>query len=205
MGKIRAREIQRSANSRVRTIADTDLSRAETLAASIGAEATTEWRSCMRDPDHDLVVISTPTKFHADAAILALQNGKHVLCEKPLARSVAEAAEVVEVAKETGRILKTGFNYRYLDHVLQAKALLDSEALGPLHFLRCRYGHGGRPGYENHWCTDRELSGGGVLLEQGIHILDLVRYLLGEPVRAMASLNRMFWSFADVEDNCFLF
>jgi len=76
--------------------------------------------------------------------------------------------------------------------------------LGPIYFLRCRYGHGGRPGYENHWCTDLELSGGGVLLEQGIHIIDLVRYLLGEPAKVLSSTNRFFWNFRHVEDNCFL-
>ena len=204
VGRIRALEIQHSRNSRVVSVADTDFGRAEDLAKAAGAEAMTDWRQCLADPRIDAVVVSTPTKFHAETVIIALQNGKHVLCEKPLARSVEEATEVVEVARQTGRILKTGFNYRYLDHVQQAKALLDAQALGPLSFLRCRYGHGGRPGYENHWCTDRDLSGGGVLLEQGIHVLDLVRYLFGEPEKILGSVNRMYWNFPEVEDNCFL-
>jgi predicted dehydrogenase len=204
MGRTRAREILRSPGSRILIVADTDLARAQELAGTVDAEASNDWQECLLDPRIDVAVISTPTKFHAQAAILALNNGKHVLCEKPLARSVAEATQVIESAVNSRRVLKVGFNYRYLDHILQAKSLLDSNALGPLYFLRCRYGHGGRPGYEEHWCTDRELSGGGVLLEQGIHILDLVRYLLGEPARVMGSVSRFFWNFPDVEDNCFL-
>jgi predicted dehydrogenase len=204
MGKTRAHAVQRSGNARVTAIADADFGRAQVLANEFGAEPITDWRQCARDPLHDLVVVSTPTKFHAEAAGLALRNRKHVLCEKPLARTTREAKELIEYAMASGRVLKAGFNYRYLDHIQQAKALLDANALGPLYFLRCRYGHGGRPGYENHWCTDLELSGGGVLLEQGIHIVDLVRYFLGEPMKALATTNRFFWNFPAVEDNCFL-
>jgi predicted dehydrogenase len=97
-----------------------------------------------------------------------------------------------EVARASGRVLKTGFNYRHMAHVRKAKELLEAGLLGSLHFLRSRYGHGGRPGYENEWCTDAELSGGGVLLEQGIHIFDLVRHLLGEPAQLLARTRRFY-------------
>jgi predicted dehydrogenase len=204
IGRIRARVIASCPESRVRVVADVDAARARDLAQSVGAEATTDWRAAVRAPEVDLVVVSTPTKFHAQAAISALAAGKHVLCEKPLARSVAEAEEMVAEAEARERVLKTGFNYRYMAHVRKARQLIETGALGPLHFLRCRYGHGGRPGYEKHWCTDRELSGGGVLLEQGIHILDLVRYLLDEPAQVLAQSSRFFWDFPEVEDNCFL-
>jgi predicted dehydrogenase len=149
-------------------------------------------------------VICTPTKFHAPAALAALRAGKHVLCEKPLARSSMEAEEVVEAAETRGLVLKTGFNYRYMEHVRKTKDLIAKGAIGPLYCLRCRYGHGGRPDYEKHWCTDQELSGGGVLLEQGIHVIDLVRYLFDEPTQVLAETSRWFWDFPEVEDNCFL-
>lgn len=204
IGKLRAQIIQRSPNSRVSIVADLDQTRAMTLATQIGVRGTSDWRAAVRDPQVDAVVVCTPTKFHRDAATLALQAGKHVLCEKPLARSVSEAEDIVETAETQRRILKTGFNYRYMHNVCKAKELIDGNALGPLYFLRCRYGHGGRPGYEKEWCTDQDISGGGVLLEQGIHILDLVRHLLGEPARVTASTSRFFWNFPDVEDNCFL-
>lgn len=204
IGKLRAQVIQRSRDSRVLVVADVDQTRAMTLATQIGVHGTSDWRTAVRDPQVDAVVVCTPTKFHGDATTQALQAGKHVLCEKPLARSVSEAEDIVETAETHRRVLKTGFNYRYMDNVRKAKELIDGNALGPLYFLRCRYGHGGRPGYEKEWCTDLDISGGGVLLEQGIHILDLVRYLLGEPARVTASTSRFFWNLPDVEDNCFV-
>src|ERR1041385_7166457 len=203
MGKTRARVIQQSGNARVVFVADHDSERARKLAKRADAEVATDWDSCVQDSRVDIAIVCTPTKFHAPQIISALRASKHVLCEKPLARSLDEGSLITEAAERSGCIVKTGFNYRYLDHVRQAKELLDEGAIGPTYFLRCRYGHGGRPGYEAHWCTDRELSGGGVLLEQGIHIIDLVRYLLGEPATVFGATQRYFWNLS-VEDNCFL-
>jgi predicted dehydrogenase len=204
VGGIRGRVIQDSFDARVRFVADIDPAHAHRLAETMGSEATTDWRRAIQSHEVDLVVVCTPTKFHPEAVLTALRAGKHVLCEKPLARSLAEAEEVVEAAETQKLILKTGFNYRNMGHVRKAKELIDKDLLGPLYYLRCRYGHGGRPGYEKHWCTDQELSGGGVLLEQGIHVIDLVRYLLDEPTYVMAETSCLFWDFPEVEDNCFL-
>lgn len=203
IGRVRAKSILDSQLGRVTCIADVDSGRAAQLAELFGSRFTTDWLDAVSRPEVDAVVISTPTKFHAEIAIAAMQAGKHVLCEKPLGRTVKECQRMVQTAKETGRILKTGFNYRQMGHVRKAKQLLESGAIGPVYFLRCRYGHGGRPGYEQHWCTDAGLSGGGVLQEQGIHMVDLVRVLLGEPIRVTMETQRYFWPFPEVEDNCF--
>jgi predicted dehydrogenase len=120
-----------------------------------------------------------------------------------LARSVSEADEMVEASSRSGHILWTGFNYRYMAHVRKAKELIEAEKLGQLYLFRSRYGHGGRPGYESSWCADAELSGGGVLLEQGIHILDQFRFLIAEPSETLTHIQRFFWNFPEVEDNCF--
>lgn len=204
IGRLRAEIINRSSHSRVRLVADVDAERASNLAKAAGAIGTTDCEEAVSNPNIDLVVVSTPTKFHAYASRCALSAGKHVLCEKPLARSTAEAKPMIAVAASRNTVLKTGFNYRHMAHVRKAKELIAAGALGSLYFLRCRYGHGGRLGYEKDWCTSKELSGGGVLLEQGIHIVDLVRYLLGEPSEVIADVQRFFWGFPDVEDNCFL-
>lgn len=196
--------IQRSLESRVRIVADVQPACAEKLAQVMGCEATFDWHSAAEHSCVDAVVVCTPTKFHAEITNCALKAGKHVLCEKPLARSVAEAETMVDAAEQTGKLLKTGFNYRHMAHVRKAKELIEGGVLGPLYYLRCQYGHGGRPGYEKMWCTDLELSGGGVLLEQGVHIVDLVRHLLGEPTQVCAEALRAFWDFAAVEDNAFL-
>jgi predicted dehydrogenase len=204
VGTIRAQVITRSSSARVQLVADAEFLLAQRLAASVGAEAAPDPHAAVMDSNIDVVVVSTPTKFHRAFAVAALQAGKHVLCEKPLGRSVCEAEEIAEAAEHSGRILKTGFNYRYMAHVRKAKQLLQADAIGEVMFLRSQYGHGGRPRYEDHWCTDRDLSGGGVLLEQGIHILDLFRHLVGEPAHIMADTSRYFWGFPEVEDNCFL-
>ena len=203
IGHIRAKSILDSQQGRVLWVADVDAGRAKELAALSSSSATIEWREAVSNPEVDAVVVSPPTKFHAEIAIQALEAGKHVLCEKPLARTVEEARAIVEAAQRAGRVLKTGFNYRQMGHVRKAQELLKCGAIGPPYYLRCRYGHGGRPGYEEHWCTDADLSGGGVLQEQGIHMVDLVRVLLGEPVKVMAETRRFFWGFPEVEDNCF--
>jgi predicted dehydrogenase len=204
IGRLRAETINRSPHSQVRVVADVDPERAVNLANVAKARATTDCDDAVRDPNIDLVVVSTPTKFHADASRKALSAGKHVLCEKPLARSVNEAISMISAAQSGDRLLKTGFNYRHMAHVRKAKELIAAGALGPVYFLRCRYGHGGRPGYEKDWCTSHELSGGGVLLEQGIHVIDLIRFLLGEPTEILADTHCFFWNFDEVEDNCFL-
>ena len=205
IGQIRAAVVRRSDSAALSAVADVDLGRAQRLARDAQALATDDWQSVVARPDVDAVIVSTPTKFHVDAAIAALESGKHVLCEKPLARTVDEARRMFDAARKHRRVLKTGFNYRYMAHVRRAKELFDAGALGPapLHFFRCRFGHCGRPGYEQEWCTNAELSGGGVLIEQGIHILDLVRHLFGEPARLLADTRRFFWNFASAEDNAF--
>lgn len=204
VGKLRAQVIQRSGASRVLSVSDVEATRAKSLADAVGARVVPNCQAAVADPQVDIVVICTPTKFHVGAVMEALRAGMHVLCEKPLARSASEAETAIELAKKQQRLLKTGFNYRYMSSVRKAKELIDQGALGPVYFLRCRYGHGGRPGYEKEWCTDPDVSGGGVLLEQGIHIIDLVRHLLGEPARVTASTSCFFWNLQDTEDNCFL-
>jgi predicted dehydrogenase len=203
IGRIRARSISASGLGHVAAIADVDATRARELAQEFSTSYTAHWREAVSRPDINVVVVSTPTKFHEEIAVEALQAGKHVLCEKPLARTTEESRRIVEAARRANRVLKTGFNYRQMAHTRKARELIEAQAIGPAYFLRSRYGHGGRPGYEQHWCTDVDLSGGGVLQEQGIHIVDLVRVLLGEPSRVLAETRRYFWAFPEVEDNCF--
>lgn len=203
IGSVRARTISGSGRGRVCIVGDINAARARAVAELCSAAHSADWREIVRRPDVDAVVVCTPTKFHFEIALSALEAGKHVLCEKPLARTTAECEQMVEAARHTNRVLKTGFNYRHMAHTRKAKELLEGRSIGPVYLLRCRYGHGGRPGYEQHWCTDAELSGGGVLQEQGIHIIDLVRALLGEPSRVLAETRRFFWDFPKTEDNCF--
>ena len=151
--------------------------------------------------DIQAVVIATPTKFHMPLAIQALKSGKHVLCEKPLGRTVAEAETILQTVLP-GQILHSGFNYRHLSHVKRAKSIIDSGVLGDLMFFRSRFGNGGRPHYEQEWCTQKDLGGGGVTIEQAIHVFDLVPFLFDKPTRILAVMDRCYHKL-DTEDNLF--
>jgi predicted dehydrogenase len=129
----------------------------------------------------------------APVTIASLESGKHVLCEKPLGRNFAEAEQMVAAAGKTGRILKTGFNHRHHPAVWKARELVRQGAIGPLMFIRAVYGHGGPPGYEKEWRADANLSGGGELLDQGVHILDLCRWFMSDFAEAFALTGTFFW------------
>lgn len=203
IGKIRARVIADTDSATLVAVADPCAESGKEIAAASGAKQFADWRGAIDSSNVDIVVVATPTIFHAEIAAAALAGGKHVLCEKPLARNVAEATKIVAAARASGRVLKTGFNYRHLPHVRKAKELIDSGELGRLMFTRCYFGHGGRPGFDEEWHTDPQSSGGGVLQEQGIHVMDLIRYLLGEPARVLGQRSTFFWKLRDIEDNCF--
>jgi len=151
----------------------------------------------------DVVVVSTSTRFLPVVAQKALAAGKHVLCEKPFGRRVDEVLPAVEEAARRKLCLKVGYNHRYHPAIAKAHVLLEEGAIGDILFLRCLYGHGGRPGYEREWRVDPELSGGGQLLDQGVHALDLFRWFLGEFEEVTGTVSTAFWPIAPTEDNVF--
>jgi predicted dehydrogenase len=127
-----------------------------------------------------------------------------VLVEKPAARNAAELASVVEAARAARVIVKVGFNHRFHPAFQKARELCDSGALGPLLYIRARYGHGGRPGYDREWRADPAIAGGGELLDQGVHLIDLARWFAGDFVHVQGHIGTFFWDMP-VEDNGFLF
>lgn len=184
-------------------VADVDGTMANALADEMRCEATTNWMTVMAMKDIDAVVISTPNIFHAPMSIAALKNKKHVLCEKPLGRNVDETKQIVNVVEETGMKLKCGFNLRHHAGVQQARRWFDEGAIGEINFMRIRYGIGGRIGYEKEWRADKELSGGGQLMDQGMHALDLSRWFFGDFSEAFGFLSTAFWKIHPLEDNAF--
>jgi predicted dehydrogenase len=177
---------------------------ARSLADSAGCkEATDRWQDVVERDDINVVLVCTPPDLHAPMSIAAMQAGKHVLCEKPLARTVAEAQEMLRVARESGVKLKCGFNHRHHPGIQQAREWVDSGTIGELDFMRCRYGICGRPGYDKEWRADPEISGGGHLMEQGIHAIDLFRWFLGDFSEAVGFTSTRFWDIAPLEDNGF--
>jgi predicted dehydrogenase len=203
-GLIGAKRAQSLAGARLAMCCDVDCGRAQGLAAAHpGATAVTDWRAAVTAPDIDIAIVATTHDMLAPIAAEGAGAGKHVFIEKPGARRACELDAVAEAARRTGAVVRVGFNHRYHPALQKARALYDSGAIGPLLFIRGRYGHGGRPGYEREWRADPALSGGGELLDQGIHLIDLARWFLGDFTRVGGRTPSYFWKMP-VEDNAFL-
>jgi predicted dehydrogenase len=221
VGRRRARVLGRPAAGTLVVAVDRDSARATAVAAEAGGQAGTDWETAVRREDVDAVIVSTTHDALAPIAIAALRCEKHVLVEKPMARTAAEAEAVVRATAEVetrrcaaGRrplVLKVGFNHRHHPAVARAHAALLRGEIGEPLFARCRYGHGGRPGYETEWRAAPEVAGGGELLDQGIHALDLFRWFLGDFVEATGFTSTYVWRpdrvkdavYRGVEDNAF--
>jgi predicted dehydrogenase len=200
IGQKRARSI---AGGRAVACADTQHDRALTLARTAGAEAVSEWQSAVRRQDVDIVIVATTNDALADITIAALEAGKHVLVEKPAARHLEEIDRIIAAARAAKRHVRVGFNHRYHPALLKAREIVDSGALGPLMFVRGRYGHGARPGYDREWRANPALSGGGELLDQGVHLIDLARWFLGDFTNVAGCATTCYWDMP-VDDNAFL-
>src|SRR5918999_895184 len=202
MGARRAR-VAREAGDEVTRVADVSEERAAAAAAEVGSGSTTDWREIARAPEIDAVVVATPNKDAVEITTTLLEAGKHVLCEKPLGRNAEEAATMVEAARANDRVLKVGFNHRHHPAIARAHELASGGAIGPLLGIRAAYGHGGRPGYEHEWRGDAELAGGGELLDQGVHVVDLCRWFLGDFERVSGVVATWYWQVEPLEDNAF--
>jgi len=153
--------------------------------------------------DPDAVVIAALNTSLAPLATACIRAGKHVLLEKPVAASSAEVAELDRLAQDRGVLVRAGYNHRYHPAIQKARSLFDAGALGRLMFIRGRYGHGGRLGYDREWRADPALSGGGELLDQGVHLIDLAGWFMGPWSAIEGHTATYFWDMP-VEDNAFI-
>jgi predicted dehydrogenase len=151
----------------------------------------------------DAVIVATPHDALAELAIAALDAGKHVLVEKPAGIGVDQVRSIAAAAERAGRYVHVGFNHRFHPAIARAVEEARSGEHGEILHVRARYGHGGRPGYDREWRADPERSGGGELIDQGMHLLDLSHWLLGALPLHSALLRTEFWD-APVEDNAVL-
>ena len=183
---------------------DTQIDRARKLAAqSPGCIATDSFETAVAAPNVDVVMIATINSALAPIALAAVKLGKHVLVEKPAAISTKELDDIAAAAQKTGALVRVGYNHRYHPAALKALELFHRGALGPMMFVRGRYGQGGRVGYEKEWRSDPKLSGGGELIDQGVHLIDLAGIFLGEFTTVEGHAATYFWKMP-VDDNAFL-
>jgi predicted dehydrogenase len=201
IGQKRARAL---GPARLVACADVALDRAQALArGAAGAVATDDWRSAVARPDVDIAIVATTNNALAEVTLAAVQAGKHVLVEKPAARSARELEPVIAAATQAGRHVRVGFNHRYHPALQKARELFEAGALGEMMFVRGRYGHGGRLGYDQEWRADPAISGGGELIDQGVHLIDLARWFLGDFSAVSGFAHTYFWRMP-VDDNGFL-
>jgi predicted dehydrogenase len=198
IGQKRAKALK---NAKLAACADIDLGRARSLAGD--AAVSSRWQDIVKRDDIDIVLVSTINGLLAEIAAAALESGKHVLVEKPAARNVAELDGVIAAAAKSGRLARVGFNHRYHPALLKAQEIFKGGALGETMYVRGRYGHGGRLGYESEWRARPALSGGGELIDQGVHLIDLARLFLGDFSRVSGCAHTYFWKMP-VDDNAFL-
>jgi len=202
-GRRRGPVVKGDRSAELVVISAESISSAQGLADELGCEAAEGWESIVQRGDLDVIIIATPPDLHAEIAIAAMRAGKHVLCEKPLSRTLEEGEEMVRVARETGRVLKCGFNHRHHPAVWEAKRMLDEGAIGRPLFGRAVYGIGGRPDYAQEWRADPAVASGGHLMEQGIHAVDLFRWFFGDFKTAMGLVSNAYWKIDPLEDNGF--
>jgi len=202
-GLIGRKRAQALAGAPLRVCADINAGRAQALAAQHGADATDNWRAAVERDDVDIVVVATTNDALAEISAHAARLGRHVLVEKPAARNLEELERIADAAAVSGARVRVGFNHRYHPAILQARTLHAAGALGPMMFVRGRYGHGGRIGYDREWRADPALSGGGELIDQGVHLIDLARCFLGEFTETQGRAHTYFWDMP-VDDNAFL-
>ena len=200
IGQKRAKALGRA---RLVSCADIRRESAVRVAAESAAQVSEDWRDVANHPDVSLVIVATTNQLLSQITKACLQAGKHVLVEKPAGISVAELEELCALERESGRLVRVGFNHRYHPALLKAKELLDAGALGKMMFVRGRYGHGGRVGYDREWRADPSVSGGGELIDQGVHLIDLARLFLGDIATTRGQAKTYFWDMP-VDDNAFL-
>lgn len=183
--------------------ADTDIKKANSLAQKYNARAFDNWVDLLQIKDIKIVIISTLHDSLVEITRAAVNSGKHVLVEKPAARSVTELEPLISLVKNLNVKVRVGFNHRYHRALLKAKEIVNLGVLGELMFIRGRYGHGGRVGYDSEWRADPLLSGGGELIDQGPHLIDLSRWFLGDFNEIQGFANTYYWDMP-VDDNGFM-
>ncbi|MBI4308996.1 MAG: Gfo/Idh/MocA family oxidoreductase [Candidatus Omnitrophica bacterium] len=156
----------------------------------------------LEDPAIDAVVICTPNDLLAPLTVKALQAGKHVFCEKPPGRNMRELNTMIEAEKSSGRKLMFGFNHRHHESMLHTKKLINSGEYGKILWMRGRYGKSVDEKFFANWRSKKAIAGGGIFLDQGIHMLDLFLMFCGDFDEVHAYVSNLYWKL-DIEDNVF--
>lgn len=208
IGNKRANAIDK--NDTIVGVCDVNAAIGKKLASRLNTKFYSDYKKLISETKPDTVVVAVVNKYIKDIVIYALKNGVSVLAEKPLGRNAKESSEMLDVLKKQkalhkkNLVLKTGFNHRFHPAMLKAHKYLNEKLIGDVMFIRAVYGHGGRNGMEKEWRASKELCGGGELLDQGVHIIDLCRWFAGDIKEIFGKVDTKFWNMK-VEDNAFVY
>ncbi len=202
IGGLRADAVTEAAGFRLAVACDQDRDRASAVAKRHGAEVETDAMVAVARPDVDLAIVSTPPSSHAAIGCAALEAGVHCLIEKPLARTPEEGRQLLEAAEASGKLLATGFNYRFYPSVMKAAEILADGRIGDLDHIRSYTGYSAAE-HSHDWLHDPAVMGGGVLRDNGIHLVDLTCYFLGDVAEVQGESVGRVWNFDGCEDNGF--
>lgn len=160
------------------------------------------WKQCIDECKPEAVIVCTINRIIPDVVCYALEKGMSVFSEKPPGRTLEDAIRMQEAQKATGQVLKFGFNHRVHNSIIEAKALIDSKILGDIVCVRGVYGKAGNENFPNEWRNNPELSGGGILLDQGIHMIDLICYLTNSDLKVISGrTDNLVWKDMQTEDS----
>ncbi|MBA3609557.1 MAG: Gfo/Idh/MocA family oxidoreductase, partial [Chthoniobacterales bacterium] len=203
IGQLRVQSLQKISGAKLVAVTDVDRQRTATLADGASARACRDIGELLEVPAVEAVIVSTPPQFHEEAVLMALGAGKHVLCEKPLSNSSASAARMVVAARDAGRMLTTGFNHRYFPNIRFLKKTIEDGTIGKLDHVRAFAGHEGLSQFRAPWEYDRNVIGGGALMDVGIHMIDLTAYVLGDVAEVFGVATNRVLNLPGSEDNGF--
>lgn len=197
IGKIRADALARSPLCELVAVSDLDSSRA--TAAAPGAKFYADANELISAVDVDAVIISTPPPLHEPLATGAAAAGKHVLVEKPMAATPDACERMMLAARQAGTLLTVGYNHRYFEGLKLARDVIASGDIGALTHVRAYTGHGGLAEFKAPWMYDKNVMGGGAFMDNGTHVIDLVRYMVGDPTEVFGLATNKVWGLG-VED-----
>jgi predicted dehydrogenase len=201
IGQLRAQSVTKNPAATLVAVVDPVSASAERAVAGTGAVALTSTSELLSRDDLDAVIVSSPLPNHEEAVLGAYQRGLHVLCEKPLGSSVESAARMLAAARSADRVLAVGFNHRYYPAIQFIKETITSGRIGALDHVRVFGGHDGLANFKADWQYRAPASGGGAMMDVGIHMTDLVRYLVGDIQDVCGVVSNKIWKVPGSEDN----
>ena len=183
----------------LRAVMDADGSRAAQAGAAADVPDFSNFNALIDEADIDAVIVAVPNNMHAQMTVQALEAGKHVLCEKPLAINPSEARRIVAAAESSGKLVKTASNHRFFPTVTKAYELYSSGIIGEILSFRGAIGNDGGLTHDS-WFWKKDVAGGGTFIDNACHLLDIARMFMGDFSMCLGQVANLYWKDAEVED-----